>query len=226
MLKLCKIAAAPLPAWMPFGKADGVRPDRPRRASAPRAPARGSDRPWSLVRGLAVVTLGAGLGFLLGFGLFLVNLPGPAPQGARTEGVVVLTGDVGRLQRGASVLEEGLAARLLVSGVDPAVTPAELREALGLDQRLFEDQVDMGFTAQNTRANASEVAEWVQRYRLRSVRIVTSDYHAPRARAEIAARMPADVALVVDAVPTDRTARLLLREYGKFLAARTWLAFA
>jgi uncharacterized SAM-binding protein YcdF (DUF218 family) len=173
-----------------------------------------------------VVALGLGLGLFVGFALFLASLPGPAPAGARTEGVVVLTGGVGRLQRGAEILEAGLAARLLVSGVDPAVTPAELREALGLDQRLFEDQVDMGFTAENTRANAGEVAEWVERHRLRSVRIVTSDYHAPRARAEIAARLPADVVLVVDAVPTDRTARMLLREYGKFLASRTWLTFA
>ncbi|WP_448579206.1 YdcF family protein [Thermaurantiacus sp.] len=173
-----------------------------------------------------MVALGVGLGWFAGFALFLARLPGPAPEGARTEGVVVLTGGAGRLQRGADILAAGLAGRLLVSGVDPAVTPAQLRDALGLDERLFEDQVDLGFTAANTRANAGEVAEWVERHRLRSVRIVTSDYHAPRARAEIAARLPADVVLVIDAVPSDRTARVLMREYGKFLAARTRLTFA
>mgnify|MGYP005839317125 CR=1 FL=1 len=160
----------------------------------------------------------------LDLGLFLGRLPGAAPPGIRTDGVVVLTGGTGRLQRGAEVLREGLAGRLLVSGVDRKVTPEELRLALDLPPRLFGDQVDIGFRAENTRANADEVAEWAKRHRLRSIRIVTSDYHAPRARAEIAARLPADVGLVVDAVPGDRSWGFLVREHGKFLAARLRLA--
>lgn len=154
---------------------------------------------------------------------FLLDMPGAAPQGVRTDGVVVLTGGPGRLQRGADVLAEGLASRLLVSGVDRSVTPEELRQATGLPPRLFEDQVDLGFMAENTRSNAVEVADWAGRHRLRSIRIVTSDDHAQRARAEIAARLPSETGLVIDAVPGEAGARRLLREYGKYLAARLFL---
>lgn len=153
-------------------------------------------------------------------------LPGPAPAGVRTDGVVILTGGTGRLVRGAEVLETKAAGRLLVSGVDPKVRPEELRLALGLPPVLFERSVDMGFSAENTRANAEEVAQWVAMNRFRSVRIVTSDYHAPRARVEIAARVPCTVELVVDAVPSDATFRQLALEYGKLLLAGGRLAVA
>lgn len=154
-----------------------------------------------------------------GLALFALTLPGPAPLDLRTDGAVVLTGGTGRLVRGAAVLEAGAARRLLVSGVDPAVRPAELRAAMGLPWRLFAGRVDMGFSAENTRANAGEVADWVALHRMGSVRIITSDYHAARARAEIAARLPADVTLLVDAVPSGAGPAQLAREYGKLLLA-------
>ncbi|WP_448586105.1 YdcF family protein [Thermaurantiacus sp.] len=157
---------------------------------------------------------------LLGFLLFAFTLPGPAPAGVRTDGVVVLTGGSGRLARGAEVLKAGLASRMLVSGVDRTVRPEELRRALGLPRPLFEERVELGFVAEDTRSNAAEVAEWVTRHELRSIRIVTSDYHARRARAEIAARVPAEVGLVVDAVPGHARPASLFREYLKFLATR------
>lgn len=189
-----------------LAKRRGVSPTR-------RSRPRGRTRLW-----LALVLLPLLL-LLAGFGLFALTLPGPAPAGVRTDGAVVLTGGTGRLLRGAQVLEAGLARRLLVSGVDPAVRPHELRVAMDLPWRLFAGRVDMGFSAENTRTNAEEVAQWVARYRLSSVRIITSDYHAPRARAEIAARLPSGVTLLVDAVPSGAGPTQLAREYGKLLLA-------
>jgi uncharacterized SAM-binding protein YcdF (DUF218 family) len=118
------------------------------------------------------------------------------------------------------VLGKGLARRLLVSGVDRKVRPDELRAAMGLSEAEFA-AVDLGFVAENTRANALEVAVWAQANGFRTIRVITSDFHARRARLEIAARLPEDVGIVVDAVPSDPELRTLLREYGKYLAA--WL---
>lgn len=169
-----------------------------------------------LVRGLAALGLA---GFGTGFLLFAAALPPPAPPGVATDGAVVLTGGTGRLARGREVLEGGLARRLLVSGVDRRVRPEELRRAMGLSEQAFR-AVDLGFVAENTRANAAEVAEWVEANRFRSVRIITSDFHARRARLEIAARLPAEVGLLVDAIPSDPDPVTLAREYVKYLAAR------
>ncbi len=171
---------------------------------------------WRAVALLILVPLaGIGVGFLL----FAAVLPGPAPAGLVTDGAVVLTGGTGRLARGAEVLRAGLAGRLLVSGVDRRVRAEELRRAMGLSPERFR-RVDLGFAAENTRANAEEVAEWVAAHRFRSVRLVTSDFHARRARLEIAARLPEGVTLVIDAVPSNPDLPRLWREYLKYLAAR------
>jgi uncharacterized SAM-binding protein YcdF (DUF218 family) len=172
-----------------------------------------------MARAVALLLLLVATALALGFLLFARTLPGAAPPGVRTDGVVVLTGGPGRLARGAEVLEAGLAARMLVSGVDRAVTPEELRLALDLSRPLFRERVELGFVAEDTRSNAAEVAVWATRHELRSIRIVTSDYHARRARAEIAARVPEGVGLLVDAVPGEAPPRRLFREYLKFLAA-------
>lgn len=183
----------------------------------PRAPrafplARALLRAALLVAVLVAVALG------VGFLLFAAVLPRAAPDGLVTDGAVVLTGSPGRLDRGRQVLERGLVRRLLISGVDRKVRPEELRRAMGLSPAQFA-RVDLGFVAENTRANAAEVAVWVQTHRFRSVRVITSDFHARRSRLEIDSRLGDDVEIILDAVPSDPDLKTLAREYAKYLAA-------
>jgi uncharacterized SAM-binding protein YcdF (DUF218 family) len=161
--------------------------------------------------------------WLAGLVWFVLAQPQPAPAGVRTDGVAVLTGGGGRLARGIEVMQAGLAKRMLVSGVDRSARPEELRDAAAIPPALFGCCVDLGFVASNTRSNADEVAAWVARNKYSSVRIVTASYHMRRAHAEIAARLPADVAVVTDAVPSLLSPFGTVREYGKFLAARLLL---
>lgn len=156
-----------------------------------------------------------------GFVLFVFRQASPAADGSRTDGVAVLTGGPGRVARGVEVLNAGLAQRLLVSGVDKAVKPAEFRAAAGVPRRLFACCVDLGFNADSTRANADEVAQWVADHRFTSVRLVTAGYHMPRARAELEARLPDSVVVVPDGVRAGLPLVAMLEEYAKFQAA--WL---
>jgi uncharacterized SAM-binding protein YcdF (DUF218 family) len=161
------------------------------------------------------------LGLLLwvgGFVLFVLGLPGPATADTRTDGVAVLTGGPGRVQRGVAVLKAGLAERLLVSGVHPSVKPAELRQAARIPARLS-SCVDLGFQADSTRTNAEEVSAWVAEHGFRTIRLVTAGYHMPRARAELEARLPADVVVVPDSVDAGLPLGAMLVEYAKFQAS-------
>lgn len=189
-----------------------------RRTTNSRSKSRRSVRWWlaRLLGGLAVV-------WAIGFFIFVLRQPGPAEEGLQTDGIAVLTGGPGRLARGADLLRGGGARRMLISGVDRKVRPAELRQATGLDRDLFECCVDLGFVADNTRTNASEVAEWVTRNGFKSVRLVTAGYHMPRARVEIAARLPADVRILADGVPARLSPLGLASEYSKLLASRFFL---
>lgn len=60
----------------------------------------------------------------LGFLWFTVALPQPAGD-EKTDGVIVATGGAGRIDQGLAVLDQGLAPRMLVTGVDPEVRPEE-----------------------------------------------------------------------------------------------------
>ncbi|NJC34935.1 uncharacterized SAM-binding protein YcdF (DUF218 family) [Sphingomonas jejuensis] len=164
--------------------------------------------------GAILVTL-----YLLGFAAFATSLPRPLSPD-RTDGIVVLTGGAGRIERGLDLLEDGAADRMLISGVGIAVRPQELAVRTGRPQRLFDCCVDLGHEAVDTRSNGDEVAAWVGRQRYRTVRLVTSDWHMRRAAFEITRALPGGVALSEDAVRTEPSLRVLNNEYNKYLLRR------
>lgn len=155
--------------------------------------------------------------------LFVWNQTEPAPPGVVTDGVAVLTGGPKRLQHAGQVLEDGLAQRLLVSGVNRQATPADIRRELGISEPLFACCVDLGFEAVNTHDNAGEVGAWVRRHHWTSLRIVTAGYHMLRARHEIEMKLPKGVRIVEDGVPAYLPSIAMIREFHKFLGSHLLL---
>lgn len=155
----------------------------------------------------------------LGFALFAVTLPGPA-SGRATDAVVVLTGGPGRVRRGLDLLEHGQARRMLVSGVDRRVKPHELAAEYGVQAKLVDCCVDLGHESVDTRSNAEETAAWARRRRFHSIRLVTTDWHMPRARYELGRTVDSDVEIVTDAVVSEPGLIPLLKEYNKYLLRR------
>jgi uncharacterized SAM-binding protein YcdF (DUF218 family) len=162
--------------------------------------------------------------WVLGFALFALMLPTPADDRA-TDGIVVLTGGAGRIQRGIHLLEQGKAKRMLVSGVDRRVKPHELAAEYDASAKLFDRQIDLGHESVDTRTNAVEAARWLERRHYRSVRLVTTDWHMARARFELAHALDSNVTLLADAVPSDPQLLPLLKEYNKYLLRRASALF-
>ncbi|MEA3030938.1 MAG: hypothetical protein QOG13_2263 [Sphingomonadales bacterium] len=156
------------------------------------------------------------LAYAAGYGAFALTLPGPAGD-EPTDAIVVLTGGTGRLDRGFALIGRGLARRMLISGVARTVRPQELAAAYHVRPRLFECCITLGREAFDTRSNADEVARWLEREPVRSIRLVTNDLHMRRARYELEKRIGAEVTIVSDAVPTEADARQIFVEYNKFL---------
>jgi len=155
----------------------------------------------------------------LGFALFAVMLPKPAGNEI-TDGVVVVTGGPGRIPRGMEVIRRGQAKRMLISGVDRRVRPHELAAAYDIPDDWFRTYIDLGSQSVDTRSNAVESADWIERRGYRSVRLVTTDWHMRRARYDLAAMVGDTVRIVPDAVPSRPAFQLLLREYNKYLLRR------
>lgn len=174
---------------------------------------------WTLI--LAVVGLG------LGFVWFTREVARVEPDDARADGIVALTGGANRIADAASLLAQGRARRMLVTGVNRATTRQDIARLLGSDGRLIECCVDLDHDALNTVGNAVEARRWATAHGFSSLIIVTSAYHMPRTLAELRRRMP-NVTLVPypvtsDAAPLDDwwkhpgTVRLLAAEYAKLV---------
>ncbi|KTE18514.1 hypothetical protein ATE67_17570 [Sphingopyxis sp. H050] len=157
------------------------------------------------------------LAWVLGFAWFALLLPQPAPA-QKTDAIVVLTGGPGRIDRGLQRLEAGDAKRLLISGVAREVKPRELAAEYKRPMKLFDCCIALGFEAEDTRSNATEVATWAQRRGYSSIRLITTDWHMRRAEYEIARAVGDKVTILPDAVRSQPNFATLFREYHKYLA--------
>jgi len=179
---------------------------------------------------LALVALG------LGFLAFLWLLPDEEVVLDRNaDGIVVLTGGTSRVADALELLAAGRGKRLLISGVNPGTTTANIaHQAAGYD-KLLKCCVDLDYSAINTLGNAVETRRWAIDRGFHSLVIVTSSYHMPRALAEISHQLP-DVTLIPFPVVSDRlrlepwwsngaTTRLVLSEYFKYLYAHLRMRF-
>ena len=118
---------------------------------------------------------------------------------------------------------------LLITGVNRTTSTEELKQLASQGDQLFTCCVDIDKEARNTIDNATETSQWVARNRYDSIIVVTSNYHMPRALAELARVMPAvtliPYAVVDNNVHLDRwwtypgTTKLLISEYLKYLPA-------
>ncbi len=158
------------------------------------------------------------------------------PEDPRADAIVVLTGGTERVERAVELLSEGRAMRLLISGVHPGTTPKQIASITSGDMPLFECCIDLDRMALNTTGNATETAAWVREHGFKSLLVVTSAYHLPRAKTELAEVLP-DVELVPYPVyqprldlrswyAEPRTILLLMREYVKYTVARLRITVA
>ncbi|ODP39537.1 YdcF family protein [Sphingomonas turrisvirgatae] len=160
------------------------------------------------------------LAWALGFALFMLALGKPLDPGVRTDGIVVPTGGAGRIDRGIALIEARAAKRMLITGTDPTVRPIELAVQYKAPPRLFACCIDLGHEAVDTRSNADESAAWVRNRRYKSVRLVTADWHMPRAKLELSNALGGEVQVIGDGVRTQPRFAMLLREYHKYLVRR------
>lgn len=175
---------------------------------------------WRVVLGLLVA-------YLIGFGVFVADLPGPPPQPVSADAVVALTGGEDRLDTAVALFEHGVGKRLLITGVYANMTKTRLQPMLHGGRR-FDCCADLGFTATNTHGNAMETARWARAHHFQSLVVVTANYHMPRSLTEFSAAMPGIRLVpypVPEIVPSRRwwldpaTFKTLQFEYAKYLGS-------
>lgn len=203
----------------------------PETAAAPARP-RGFLRAL-IVAALAVAFVGAALGFV-GF-LSQLRVAELKPS-SNADGIVVLTGGSSRVSDAVELLAKGYGKRLLISGVHPTNGVSDISRSVPDSQALLDCCADLDRSAVNTRSNAAETRRWAHERGFRSLIVVTSNYHMPRAIVEMSHAMP-DIDLIPFAVVSDKwrdepwwtngaAMRLLLSEYVKYVAAEVRVRLA
>jgi len=179
-----------------------------------------------------------GIGFLVGLSAFVggflvfadqVSTASP-PDDPSADAIVALTGGTQRLTDAVHLLAGGSAGKLLISGVNERISVDQLERALPGSSELFRCCIDIGYSALNTRGNATESRDWVEDNGFHSLIVVTSAYHMPRSLAELGRAMP-DIDLI--AYPVQHpdldlsnwshdfdTFRILITEYVKYIVVR------
>ena len=172
---------------------------------------------------LAVVML------VIGFFIFTGSIERSQLEPRTADGIAVLTGRAARIDEAMKLLTQQKAKRLLITGVNRTTSTEELKQLASQGDQLFSCCVDIDKEARNTIDNATETSQWVARNHYTSVIVVTSNYHMPRALAELGRVMPGvtliPYSVVDNNVHLDRwwtypgTTKLLISEYLKYLPA-------
>ena len=149
---------------------------------------------------------------------------------SKADGIVALTGAAARIPDAIELLATERGKRLLITGVYRATSAREIARVTPLYSKYFTCCIDLDRSALNTFGNALETKRWAREHNFNSLIVVTSNWHMPRAMAELAHQLP-DVTLIPYPVISEKvktepwwsnadTARLLFSEYLKYLFAR------
>ena len=176
--------------------------------------------------------------WLIGLLAFMTAIPVPSPKvdtTTRTDVIIVLTGGADRLAEGFRLLDQGMAKRLLISGVAPGVTLEQLIDRLGDQKSVVPSPaelaccVTLGYAAESTAGNATESAQWLEHNGATSVRLVTANYHMLRSLLEFRRTLPGIAVVPNPVFPTEvrdpywflkpHTVLLIVNEYHKYLFA-------
>ena len=172
-----------------------------------------------------VLVLFLGLWFA-GFVLFMHKIYNVQNiEKGKADAIVVLTGGRNRLSGAVKLLNSQKAEKMFVSGVFKDTSMKELQNRS--DVEFFNsEKVVLDKKSTNTLENAIESAQWIEQYDIKSIYLVTSNYHMPRSMIEFHHYNP-KLDIIPYPVYSDKVSRewwkswgsfkLLIGEYNKFL---------
>ncbi len=142
-----------------------------------------------------------------------------------TQAVIALTGGKNRILEAVNVYKKGMANKVFISGVSRNVSWEMIKKRQKIEL-INDDDITIGYRAKNTIGNAKETVAWLKKNKIKSIRLVTSNYHMARSIAEFKLK-DEKLKIIPHPVYSDRvekkwwkswhTFSLIFKEYNKFL---------
>lgn len=165
---------------------------------------------------------------------FIYSIPTkPLAADRKADMLVVLTGGGDRVEHGFDMLAKGSAPVLLISGAGKNVTEERMiseHATQAVRERIYErgGEIILDNMARSTVSNAGQSAAIIKKRKVKSIRLITANYHMNRAVHEFQAALP-DIEIIPDPVfPSEfrrnewlshgNTRRLVFNEFYKYLA--------
>lgn len=156
---------------------------------------------------------------------YRINHLQPSEHNGKADAIIVLTGGKNRIKEGAKMLSNNMADKMFISGVSQNVSTDNVLKKNDIPPEIS-GKIELGKAAHTTVENAMETREWIVENRVKSIYLVTSNYHTPRSLAEFEQYNP-DIKIFSIPVYSDNVARkwwskletfkLIFSEYNKFL---------
>jgi len=113
----------------------------------------------------------------------------------RVDGIVVFTGSSGRINEGINLLEKDKSKFMLVTGVNKS-SLINTENWIKSKTSMYSCCIELETKAKNTVGNAKETIKWVNKYNLKSIRLVTSSYHILRSEIELKKIAPENLIII------------------------------
>jgi uncharacterized SAM-binding protein YcdF (DUF218 family) len=154
--------------------------------------------------------------------------------------LVVLTGGEDRVEYGLTMLADGMAPVLFISGVGAKATEEEMLSShatANVRERIYEAgaEIILDHEAKSTVSNADQAANFIRKRGITTIRLITANYHMKRSMREFRNAIP-EITILADPVfPSgfrrdewwqhENTRRLVFSEFHKYFAVllRDWI---
>ena len=144
-----------------------------------------------------------------------------------TDAIIVLTGGRNRITEAVKLFNHNKAKHLFISGVSKDITLENIKNTH--DLKINDNKnVEIGYKAANTVENAKETNDWIKANNIKSIRLVTSNYHIYRSLIEFNKQLN-DIEILPHPVYSKyiekkwwtswQTFSLIFKEYNKLLCA-------
>jgi len=180
---------------------------------------------YSLAGGILILT-----GLL--FFLFVNNMKNHNDSGTASDAIVVLTGGLGRIEKGVNLFLQRRSQYLILSGVNKESDLKSIFFQIKSDIDVSRILLDNNST--NTYENAVETANIIKKKGLKSITLVTSRYHMKRAAYTFKKILPPNVAIYIHPVSTPNfddknwwrhatSIGIVVMEFLKFYWYKLWI---
>lgn len=123
------------------------------------------------------------IAWFLGLFLFIGEIPRNYEESDKiADAAIVLTGGDKRIEEGVRLFKEKIAKKIFITGVSTKIK--DKQEIPFVKQLKKKDFVEIGTEATSTNGNALEARDWIKKNNIKTIKIITANYHMPRSIVE------------------------------------------